>query len=74
MFDDGKEKIYGIVGLCVGLCSQLTVCERVEEFSVCCQPHGVVMRRPSKSLARVSLGTCLCRMLGLSYPHSVLCR
>jgi len=25
------------MGLRVGFCSQLAICERVEEFSVCCQ-------------------------------------
>ena len=33
----GKKEIYGIVGLCVGFGSQLAICERVQEFSVCCQ-------------------------------------
>jgi len=40
--DDGKEGIYGIMGLCVGVCSQLTACERVEELSVCCQSGNEV--------------------------------
>jgi len=32
-----KESSYSIVALCVGLCSQLTICEHVKEFIVCCQ-------------------------------------
>jgi len=35
--NDVKKGIYGIVGLRVGVCSQLAICERVEEFSVCRQ-------------------------------------
>ena len=38
MLDDSKEGIYGIVGLCVGFCAELAVCEGVKELSVCCQP------------------------------------
>jgi len=37
MLDDGKKGIYGIMGLHVGVCSQLAVRERVEMFSMCCQ-------------------------------------
>jgi len=52
----GKKEICGIVGLCVGFGSQLAICERVEEFSLAVCVVSLVMRRPSKSPARVSLG------------------
>jgi len=36
VLNNGEKGIYGIVGLRVGFCSELAICERVQEFSVYC--------------------------------------
>jgi len=40
VLNDGEEGIHGIVGLRVGFGPLLPICDRVEEFRVCCQSNN----------------------------------
>jgi len=74
MLDNGKEGIYGIMGLRVagGFCSQLTLCERFEEFSVCCQSGNAseeAIKEFSEGVieASASVGCWVCLILAVSF-------
>jgi len=70
MLNVGKKGMYGIVGLCVGVCSQLAICERVEEFSVCCQSgNEESFTEFSESIIEVyaSVGCWVCFVLAVSF-------
>jgi len=49
----GDERINSVMSLCAGLGAKLVRGESVVKLSVYC--HGRARRRPSKSLAKVSL-------------------
>jgi len=72
MLDDVKEGIYGVMGLCVGFCSQLAVCERVEEsqFIMCCQSgNEETFKEFSEVVMEVyaSVGCWVCLLLAVFF-------
>jgi len=70
MLDDGREGKYGIMGLSVGFCSQLAICERVEEFSMCCQSgNEETFKEFSEGVMEVyaSVGCWVCLLFSVSF-------
>ena len=58
------------MGLRVRVCSQLTICERVEEFSVCRQSgNKETFKEFSEGVieAHASVGCWVCLILGMSF-------
>jgi len=70
VLNDGGKGIYGIVDLRVGFCSELAICERVQEFRVRCQSSNEeTFKEFSEGVIEIyaSVGCWVCCFLIVSF-------